>query len=85
MRSRTEVLNGFGISELPILLTTTSVPRAFIPVSQLLLNPREIPTNATTAAMPTEIPKMVRPVRTGRRINPRVTTVKKFILWYGGD
>ena len=79
MRSRTEALNGFGISELPILLTTTSVPRAFIPVSQLLLNPREIPTSATTAAMPTEMPKMVSPVRTGRRISPRVTTVKKVI------
>ncbi len=79
MRSRTEALNGFGTSELPILLTTTSVPRAFIPVSQLLLNPREIPTSATTAAMPTEMPKIVSPVRTGRRISPRVTTVKKVI------
>src|SRR6478672_6166378 len=79
MRSRTEALNGFGINELPILLTTTPVPRAFIPVSQLLLNPREMPTRATTAAIPTEMPKIVKPVRTGRRVNPRVTTVKNVI------
>ena len=62
-----------------MLLTTTSVPRAFNPFSQLLLNPREIPTRATTAAIPTEIPKIVSPVRTGRRVSPRVTTVKNVI------
>ena len=39
--------------------------------------PREIPTNATTAAMPMEMPTIVSPVRTGRRISPRATTVKK--------
>ena len=30
MRSSTEALNGFGVSEVLILLTTISVPRAFI-------------------------------------------------------
>ena len=60
-----------------MLLTTTSVPRAFMPLSQLLLNPREMPTSATTAAMPMEMPSRVRPVRTGRRIRPRIDNGKK--------
>ena len=50
---------------------------ARVPVCQLDSKPREIPTNATTAAMPTAMPTIVSPVRTGRRISPRVTTVKK--------
>ena len=49
MRSRTEALNGFGVSEVLILLTTISVPRAFNPTSQLFSKPREMPTSATTA------------------------------------
>ena len=52
MRSRTEASNGFGVSDPLLLLTTMSVPRAFNPTCQLFSNPRAIPTNATTAAMP---------------------------------
>src|SRR6476620_2480024 len=79
MRSRTEALNGFGVSEVLILLTTISVPRAFNPTSQLFSKPRARPTRATTAAIPMEIPMSVSPVRTRRRIRPRATTVKKLI------
>ena len=56
MRSRMEALNGFGVSEVLILLTTISVPRAFNPTSQLFSKPREMPTSATTAAIPMEMP-----------------------------
>ena len=66
MRSRTETLNGLGVREVLILLTTTSVPRALNPTSQLFSKPREIPTSATTAPMPMEMPTSVNPVRTGR-------------------
>src|SRR5262245_3130016 len=79
MRSRTEALNGVGVSEVLILLTTISVPRAFNPTSQLFAKPREMPTSATTAAIPMEIPISVNPVRTRRRINPRATTVRKLM------
>src|SRR5262245_3931375 len=79
MRSRADALNGCGVSELPMLLTTTSVPRAFMPASQLLSSPRDIPTSATTAAMPIETPNSVSPVRTGRRMSPR-TTIRKNVI-----
>ena len=59
-----EALNGFGVSEVLILLTTISVPRAFNPTSQLFSKPREMPTSATTAAIPMEMPTSVNPVRT---------------------
>src|ERR1041385_1252765 len=54
-----------------------SVPRDFMPAVQLVINPRDMPMSVTTAAMPTAIPKRVRPVRMGRRNKPRVTTLKK--------
>src|SRR3954464_8339493 len=53
-----------------------SVPRSFIPAVQLLTSPRDRPSNATTAAIPTEMPSKVRLVRTGRRVRLRVTTLK---------
>ena len=84
MRSRAFASNGLGVRELLRLLTTTSVPRAFIPPCQLDSKPRDIPTRATTAAMPTEMPSSVSPVRTGRRISPRATTVKKVMSGGGG-
>src|SRR5437763_6142482 len=56
-----------------------SVPRSFIPAVQLLTRPRDKPSNATTAAIPTEIPNKVRLVRTGRRVRLRVTTLKNVI------
>src|SRR5690606_9085349 len=64
----------------PMLFTTISVPRVFIPASQLFSKPRDMPTRATTAAMPMEIPTRVRPVRTGRRSSPRMTTVRRVML-----
>ena len=81
MRSRTEASNGFGVSDPPLLLTTMSVPRAFNPTCQPFSNPRDMPTNATTAAMPMEIPVRVNPVRKGRPLRPRTTTVKKVIVY----
>ena len=36
---------GFGVSSLPMLLTTISVPRDFMPVSQLVSNTREMTTS----------------------------------------
>jgi len=80
MRWTAVSLNGLGVSPLPMLLTTMSVPRDFMPLCQLVSKPREIPTSATTAAMPMAMPTIVSPVRTGRRKRPRVTTVKKVIL-----
>jgi hypothetical protein len=62
-----------------MLLTTMSVPRDFIPAVQLVSNPLDIPTNATTAAMPIEIPSKVSPVRTGRRHKPRETSERNVI------
>src|SRR4029077_5172525 len=56
-----------------------SVPRDFIPAVQLVTRPRDKPINATTAAIPTAIPRRVKPVRTGRRLRPRVITSKKVI------
>ena len=44
MRVSTEASNGFGVRELPRLLTTTLVPRDFTPLPQLSLKPWEIPT-----------------------------------------
>src|SRR6476469_9904974 len=82
IRSRTEALNGFGVSDPPLLVTTISVPRAFNPTCQPFSKPRDIPTNATTAAMPMEIPARVNPVRKGRRQRPRMTTVKKVIVYH---
>ena len=81
IRSRTEASNGFGVSDPPLLETTISVPRAFNPTCQPFSKPRDIPTNATTAAMPMEIPARVNPVRKGRRQRPRMTTVKKVIVY----
>ncbi len=80
MRSRTEASNGFGVSDPLLLLTTMSVPRAFNPTCQLFSNPRAIPTNATNAAIPSEMPASVNPVRRGRRSRPRMTTVKKVMI-----
>src|SRR5437867_6505672 len=56
-----------------------SVPRDFMPAVQLVTSPRDKPINATTAAIPTEIPKSVKPVRIGRRLRPRVIISKKVI------
>src|SRR5215472_3875030 len=61
-----------------------SVPRDFIPALQLVTNPRDMPINATTAAMPTEIPTKVNPVRTGRRTRPRAMTLKNVISLVSG-
>ena len=83
MRSTTVALNGLGVSPRPMLLTTMSVPRDFMPVCQLVSKPREIPTNATTAAMPIAMPTIVSPVRTGRRVSPRVTKVRKVMSVLG--
>src|SRR5262245_51871790 len=47
-----------------------------------------MPTRATTAAMPMEMPSRVRPVRTGRRMRPRITMVEKDMsagCWRGRD
>ena len=63
----------------PMLLTTISVPRAFNPTCQLFSKPRDIPTNATTAAMPMEMPHEGQAVRIGRRSRPRMTTEKNVI------
>ena len=43
------------------------------------LKTSEIPTSATTAAIPMEIPISVNPVLTRRRIRPRATTVRKLM------
>src|SRR5215475_15110123 len=61
-----------------------SVPRDFIPAVQLVTRPRDKPINATTAAIPTAIPKRVKPVRIGRRLRPRVITSKKVISFVPG-
>src|SRR5436190_2899106 len=62
-----------------------SVPRDFMPAVQLVIKPRDIPISVTTAAMPTAIPKRVRPVRMGRRHKPRVTTWRKVMSGIGGE
>src|SRR5512133_2580697 len=56
-----------------------SVPRSFIPDVQLVTRPRDKPIKATTAAMPSEMPSNVKPVRIGRRLRPRVIISKKVI------
>src|SRR5712672_931177 len=81
IRSRTDASNGFGVSDPSLLVTTISVPRAFNPACQPFSKPRDIPTNATTAAIPIEIPARVNPVRKGRRQRPRMTTVKNVIVY----
>src|SRR5437867_9601153 len=61
-----------------------SVPRDFMPAVQLVTSPRDKPINATTAAIPTAIPKRVKPVRIGRRLRPRVITSKKVLSFVPG-
>src|SRR5215468_7922734 len=63
---------------------TMSVPRSFIPAVQLVTRPRDRPIKATTAAMPSEMPSNVKPVRIGRRLRPRAITSKKVISFVPG-
>src|SRR5256885_1009316 len=56
-----------------------------MPAVQLVIKPRDMPMRVTTAAMPTAMPKRVRPVRMGRRHKPRVTTLRKVMSGIGGE
>ena len=69
----------FGINPPLILLTTTSIPMTSSWRTMLFSYPHAMPTRATTAAIPMEIPTRVNPVRTGRRTRLRTTMVKNVI------
>src|SRR2546421_1525122 len=85
IRSRVDAGNGWGVREPRMLWTTISVPRDFMPAVQLVIKPRDMPISVTTAAMPTAMPKRVRPVRMGRRHKPRVTTLRKVMSGIRGE